>query len=86
VAIVADASPLILFARAGHVQVLVDLFGEVVVPSRVVAEAYRDEPSRYGAAALASAGAWLRIEEPTDQQEVAVLTAAVDAGEAEASR
>jgi predicted nucleic acid-binding protein len=84
VAIVADASPLILFARAGHLQVLFDLFGEVVVPPRVAAEAYLDVPSRPGAAALAAAGTWLRIEEPTDQQAVAVLTAAVDAGEAEA--
>ena len=83
-AIVADASPLILFARAGHLQVLVDLFGEVVVPPRVAAEAYLDVPSRPGAAALAGAGTWLRIEEPTDRQAVAVLTAAVDAGEAEA--
>jgi predicted nucleic acid-binding protein len=84
VPIVADASPLILFARAGHLRLLADLFGEVVVPPRVAAEAYLDVPLRPGAAALAAAGAWLRIEAPTDQQAVAVLTAAVDAGEAEA--
>jgi predicted nucleic acid-binding protein len=84
VAIVADASPLILFARAGHLQLLAELFGEVVVPPRVAAEAYLDEPSRPGAAALAAAGTWLRIEAPIDRRAVAELTAAVDAGEAEA--
>ena len=84
VAIVVDASPLILFARAGHLHLLAELFGEVIVPPRVAAEAYLDEPSRPGAAALAAAGAWLRIEAPADRQEVAELAAAVDGGEAEA--
>jgi predicted nucleic acid-binding protein len=64
VAIVADTRPLILFARAGHLHLLDELFGEVIVPPRVAAEAYLDEPSRPGAAALAAAGTWLRIEAP----------------------
>ena len=83
-AVVADASPLILFARAGCMHLLAELFGEVTVPPRVAAEAYLDEPSRPGAAALAAAGPWLRIEAPADRRAIAELAAAVDAGEAEA--
>jgi hypothetical protein len=55
VAVVADASPLILFARTGQLRVLAELFGEVVAPPRGAAEAYLDTPSRPGAAALAAA-------------------------------
>jgi uncharacterized protein len=85
VAIVADTSPLILFARAGHLQLLADLFGDVLVPPGVAAEAFQQAPARPGAAELANAtGTWLQIEAPADTEGVAALIAAIDQGEAEA--
>lgn len=84
-AIVADASPLIVFARAGRLDILRDLFGEVIVPPRVAAEAFRTAPARPGAAALAAATeSWLCVEASTDLGTIEALTPKVDPGEAEA--
>jgi len=85
VPVVADASPLIIFARANHLDLLRDLFGEVWVPERVARKAFRDDPSRPGDAELAGiAGAWLFDIASNDVALVTSLMCEVDAGEATA--
>lgn len=82
--IVADASPLILLARAGLLDLLRHLYGEAWVPPRVSGEAFGDHPTRPGAIAIAQSGGWLREVAPVDQDLVALLRTEVHAGEAEA--
>lgn len=52
--VVADAGPLIVLARIGHLDVLVAVAGRVIVPTVVIDECIRDR-SRPGAALLAKA-------------------------------
>ena len=58
--VVADASPLIYLSRAGVLERLKVLFGEVVVPHTVWAEVVDQRPSAPGLGALTSAR-WLRV-------------------------
>ena len=58
--VVADASPLIYLSRAGVLERLKVLFGEVVVPQTVWAEVVDQRPSAPGLDALTSAR-WLRV-------------------------
>jgi predicted nucleic acid-binding protein len=84
-AAVADTSPLILFARAGRLPLLREMFREIWIPPTVTREAFLDHPSRPGAAELAAAlGDWLHEQAPSDEHAVALLAASVDRGEAEA--
>lgn len=59
--VVADASPLILLARAGVQDLLATLYGEVVVPAVVWAEVVKGRPNAPGVAALSGAS-WIRID------------------------
>jgi uncharacterized protein len=88
VPVVSNTSPLIVFARSDHLDLLHELFGEVWIPTRVAREAFRDHPARPGAAALLAlvslTGTWLREEVPGDSALIAALMSEVDAGEAAA--
>ena len=53
-AAVADAGPLIALARIGHLSLLPEVLGEVLVPEAVVSECVRDR-SRPGAVATRTA-------------------------------
>jgi predicted nucleic acid-binding protein len=85
VAAAADSSPLILFSRAERLSLLRDLFGVIWIPPAVSREAFGEDPSRPGAAAIAGAlDTWLHEKVPTNAHELAELVATVDLGEAEA--
>lgn len=84
-AIAADASPLILFARVGRLDIVRSLYEEAWITPRVAHEAYFRFPDRPGAAAVAAAvGDWIRVVAPADNQLVTRLAARVNLGEAEA--
>jgi|SRR5829696_1554022 predicted nucleic acid-binding protein len=81
----ADASPLILFARAGRLTLIAEVFDEVWIPPRVAGESFRNDPTRPGAIALTSVlGDWLR-EVPVSENALTTARAAgAGRGEAEA--
>lgn len=84
-AVVADSSPLILFARAGQLPLLHQLFDELWIPPRVSGEVFLDAPDRPGATEVATVfGDWIREVAPTNLVAVTALRAVVDPGEAEA--
>jgi predicted nucleic acid-binding protein len=60
--VVCDASPLIVLARVGHLDLLHQLFGRVLVPPAVWSEVTR-RPDAPGAAAVARAE-WLQVRAP----------------------
>jgi predicted nucleic acid-binding protein len=81
---VADASPLILFARALHLHVLHLLFGELWIPPLVAREVCGD-PTRPGALAVAAAvGHWIHERAPASRASALQVAGVLDAGEAEA--
>lgn len=84
-AVVADAGPLIAFARIGRVDLLSGVLGEVLVPQAVLAECLV-EPLRPGALAIQEAigrGSLIRAEDPDPPQAPFAL---LDAGESAAIR
>lgn len=81
---ISDASPLILFARTGQIDVLQQIFEGVWIPPAVSDESFRSVPDRPGASVLAAlAGIWLREVTPTSIPQ-AVLTSSLHPGETEA--
>ena len=74
--VVADASPLIYLSRVGVLEVLAELFGEVMVPRAVWAEVVDRRPSAPGLDVLTSAH-WIRVVDT----ELAVTDLGLDAGE-----
>lgn len=79
--VVSDASPLIALAAVGELQLLRVLYGEVLVPDGVFAEATGE--GRPGADAVRRAE-WIRRVRVLDQARVASLPPEIDRGEAEA--
>lgn len=82
--VVADAGPLIGLARAGHLEVLKDLYGEVCVPPTVKGELCLDD-NRPGSRQLrmAFSRGWISEVELSKPVEDSLLLV-VDPGEAEA--
>jgi uncharacterized protein len=84
-AVVADASPLILYARVSRLELLHQLFGTVWIPPRVADEAFRTHPDRPGAAALRAVfGSWLIEQAPINAAVAEQLAASLGPGESEA--
>ena len=82
--IVADASPLIFLGQLGRLDVLLAIFGSVIVPSAVFAEATAS-PGRPGAQAVLRAhSAGLFAVELVGPGRASELSELVDPGEAEA--
>lgn len=79
--IVVDAGPLISLARIGRLDLLPELFDEIIVPPAVRREVTLDE-SLPGAAALAK-NDWLKLVEVADRKAVERLLFWLDPGEAE---
>ena len=79
--IVSNSGPLISLARIDRLDLLPELFGNVVVPTAVFQELTRglDRP---GASAIRGAE-WLLVKQVTDPSEVARLSFWLDAGESE---
>lgn len=80
--VVSNAGPLIALARIEHLDLLEELFGEVIVPQAVYGEVTRN-PDLPGAHVLEQAS-WLAIHEVGDQVTVQRLRFWLDAGESEA--
>lgn len=81
--VIADASPLILLDRLGHLSLLPDLYGQVVVP-RAVLEEIAAGAEKAGLAEMESAE-WIEVAElPEDRTLLAALLDELGAGEAAA--
>lgn len=79
--VVSDSSPLIALATVGELNLLHELFGEVLVPGRVWDEiSHADRP---GTESIRTA-AWLRTIAVADDSHLLALQTEVDEGEAEA--
>lgn len=82
--VVANASPLIGLGGIDRLDVLKDLWGEVLIPEAVHREVVIEGAGRPGASGVALAcGSWMRRVGVGDRQEVAALQAVLDEGEAE---
>jgi predicted nucleic acid-binding protein len=85
--VVADTGPLIALARAGHLQLLQQLYKEILIPPAVHAELCL-ESGRPGAKRLAEAigQGWLFMRQPPSisAEQLSELTLILDPGEAEA--
>jgi uncharacterized protein len=81
VEVVSNSGPLISLVRIDLLDLLPELFKEVVVPTAVFQELTRDL-SRPGASAIRGAG-WLQVRQVSDLAEVTRLSFWLDAGESE---
>lgn len=63
--VIADASPINVLVRIGHVDVLPQLFGEVVIPPAVLDELSRQNTPTAVRVWLASRPAWLLVRAPS---------------------
>ena len=81
--VVSDAGPLIYLASVGHLALLQDLFGRVVVPRQVWDEVVGAGTGRPGSAAVAAAS-WIDVRTPSSSSLTERLLRILDAGEAAA--
>ncbi|HKH46400.1 MAG TPA: hypothetical protein VKM72_17200 [Thermoanaerobaculia bacterium] len=83
--VIADAGPLVGLARIGLLDLLRDLYQEILIPPRVFDE-LRVSESRLGSRALLEAIRlqWLVCVQPEPTEELQSLLLLVDPGEAEA--
>lgn len=80
---VADSSPLISFARAKKLRILQDICHSMIIPPAVYEEIVIKGKGKPGAEEIREA-AWISVQRPKDQAEVARLNEAFGAGESEA--
>jgi uncharacterized protein len=83
VAIVSNTSPLILYARIGRLELLQQLFDDVLVPPAVYQEVVLQGAGRPGAASVSNA-VWIQRQALSDYRVVQALMVELDRGEAEA--
>ncbi len=81
--VVADASPLIALSRVGRLELLRQLFGQLMVPQAVWQEVALSDPSRAGVAELQRAD-WVERRQVSDTALVQLLRQDLGAGESEA--
>lgn len=82
--VVSDTSPLLYLSRVGQLDLLAQLYTEVVVPRTVWAELTEARPDAPGVAAVLAV-TWIRIEADVQPPpEAQIILADVDAGEASA--
>src|SRR5574341_64416 len=74
--IVADSSPLIAFLRIGKINLLEELFGEIIIPDAVHDELTRGEHK--------FSHGWIKRKNVNDKNLVKILSAKLDLGESEA--
>lgn len=82
--VVSDAGPLIYLGGVGHLALLRDLFGRVIVPQHVWNEVVEIGGERAGSAAVASAASWIDVRAPGPTALTERLARLLDAGEAAA--
>jgi uncharacterized protein len=83
VIIVSNATPLIALAAAGHLDLLRQLFGRILIPREVYREAVERKPDAPGAAAIGAAP-WIEVVNLQDRRALNDLEVKLDPGEAEA--
>jgi predicted nucleic acid-binding protein len=81
--VVSDASPLVGLAAVGQLELLADLYSEVVIPEAVFEEATLASPAAPGAEEIRRAR-WIRVARASDDELVSSLSTELDRGEAEA--
>lgn len=81
--IVSNASPLINLARIGQLELLHQLYGQLLIPEAVWREVVVDGAGQPGAEAV-EAATWIETQAATNKQLVQALQQELDAGEAEA--
>ena len=86
--VVADTSPIDYLVLLSCVEVLQQLYGQVVIPAAVFRELSADGAPAEVAAWVRTKPEWLavRAEDPSKAPEISDLLASIDAGEAEAIR
>jgi len=77
--VVSNTGPILALARIGHLDLLHDLFSNIILPPAVKAEII-DETS----AAAVAAAAWISVQHVHDALAVQLLREELDAGESEA--
>lgn len=70
--VVADSSPLIALCRIGRLELLHDLFGQLVIPDAVWLEVVASHPGKAGAAEIL-ATAWIGQQTVKDRPLVSLL-------------
>lgn len=81
--VVSNSSPLINLARIGRLDLLAQLYGELVVPQAVWHEVVVQGTGQAGAQEIETA-TWVRVQPITNRELVRALRQELDAGEAEA--
>jgi len=81
--VVSDSSPLIHLARIGRLELLQELFQEIVIPPAVYREVVVEGRGKHGAELVRSA-TWIKVERLREQALKQSLTLILDEGEAEA--
>jgi predicted nucleic acid-binding protein len=78
--IVADSSPLIALARINRLDLLEQLFGQIIIPPTVVHELTLKGRRKKGVAALRAAP-WIVVRDLTSAHSLGIVSATLDAGE-----
>lgn len=81
--VVSDASPLVILGRIGKLDLLHDLYGDIVVPEAVWHEVVVEGKGRPGEETIVSAD-WVKVQEVENTELVRSLNQQLDAGESEA--
>lgn len=77
---ISNARPLIVFYNSSFLDILKELYGNIVVPQAIYDEITRKEEGRQ----LFQENNWITVQEVKNKQTIAVLKSFVDIGEAEA--
>ncbi|MGE5301889.1 MAG: hypothetical protein ACM3TN_01090 [Alphaproteobacteria bacterium] len=81
--VVSDSGPLLSFARAGRLDILHQVFGEIVIPDAVFEEITIHGKGKPGATEI-EAGSWISCCSVRDKTIPSRLSRNLNAGEAEA--
>lgn len=81
--VVSDASPLIALSAVGRLDLLHQLYGEILIPAFVGEEILRGAPEQPGAVEVRTAD-WISVRAVSDSGLVRILERELDRGEAEA--
>lgn len=81
--VVSDSGPILSFARAGRLDILRQLFGEIIIPEAVFTEITIGGKGKPGSAEVES-GVWIKRQQVGDRSMVNQLSAKLNLGEMEA--
>jgi len=81
--VVSDSGPLIALAKIGKLNVLRELFGEIIIPKAVWIEVVERGKGKPGSDEVKNAN-WIKVIEVKDELSVEILRKEIEVGEAEA--